>query len=88
MSWIENIKDNFEFLLSPKQDIGTRTMVLILGARNVLQAEKFCSQVCHGQLYEPDADYLKVVEFADSNGVTDFFMSLSDKLVEGTVRSQ
>ena len=83
-SFFDNLKSKFEFLSSPKMNINSTnvTLALIVDAKDVYSAEKFCSAYSNGKLYDLESGYNEVVSFAKKFGVHTFYTSLSDKSIE------
>ena len=74
--------NKFEFLASPKLDIPGTDMKLSLISypRNAVEAINFCKSYSNGgTLYDIQENYLSVVQFAESHGIKEFFISLNDK---------
>ena len=75
----------FEFLSAPKMEIsGTGVkLALFSSPQNAQNAKKFCQlYLSNGKLYHLEHNWKNVVEFASTNGINTFYISLNDNTEE------
>ena len=80
-SFFDNLKNKFEFFVSPKLNLndGDKTLALLTNPKNIWEAEEFCKIYANGNLYDLESSFQEVVDFANHFGVHAFYISLSDK---------
>ena len=84
-TYLELLRGEFQFLMSPKKDLDVMKLALISIPKNFSDALAFCeTYATNGTIYYPDETLNETIAFAQLHNIYQFYVGLTDRHSEGT----